>query len=100
MTCAKKQVWAVLTTTDGKQYTGENSCLHPVIVCPRVKGEGYGKCQYVCRQPAHAEIDAMREAFLNGSPLNGGKMEVSHHRVCSDCQKTMTEAGITWETIE
>ena len=97
MTCAKKVVTAVLSTSDGRQYTGTNSCDHPVIDCPRIKGEGYAKCKYICRQPCHAEIDAMRQAYLNGSPLKRGKMIVSHHRVCDDCQQAMTEAEIDWE---
>lgn len=99
VTCAKKVVTAVLLTKDGRQYTGTNSCDHPVIDCPRVKGEGYAKCKYICRQPAHAEIDAMRQAFVNKSPLKGGIMKVCHHRVCDDCQTAMIEAGIKWELV-
>ena len=96
VTCAKAIVTAVLHTKDGRQYTGRNDCDHPVTDCPRVVGEGYAKCKYICRQPCHAEIDAMRQAFINKSPLKGGMMIVSHHRVCGDCQIAMTEAGISW----
>lgn len=39
----------------------------------------------------------MRQAYLNGSSLKRGKMVVSHHRVCDDCQQAMTEAEIDWE---
>lgn len=97
MTCAKKVVTATLATTDGKKYTGYNDCFTPVLICPRVKGEGYGKCQYICGQKAHAEVDAMRIAYLQGSPLEGGVMTVRHKRVCEDCQSKMKEAGIRWQ---
>lgn len=97
MTCAKKRVWAVLTTRDGRQFTGTNDCLNPVDVCPRLDGEGYAKCGYVCQQPHHAEIDAMKEAHTHGADLEGGLMVVGHHRVCDDCKEAMVEAGISWE---
>ena len=97
MTCAKRYVRAVLTCQDGSIYEGDNGCHRPQPTCPRKEGEGYAKCAYVCRQPSHAEIDAMSQAFLDGKSIFGGHMVVHHKRVCDDCQVAMKDAGITWE---
>lgn len=100
MTCAKKRVTAVLTISNGSQYHGSNDCLSPQEKCPRLPSEGYKKCESVCQQPSHAEIDAINQCLADGYFPHNGHMIVNHHRVCDNCQDVMTAYEITWTCTE
>lgn len=100
MTCAKKVVVARLRCRDGKEYAGANDCGNPQSVCPRKEGEGYLKCMTVCKQPMHAEMDALFAAEDGGSEPRGGHMVIWHHRCCEECQRLLDRYQITWELKE
>jgi deoxycytidylate deaminase len=103
MTCAKAVVTARLlcrqdrTGHDSKYYIGNNSCRNPQDFCPREPGEGYLKCLSICRQPMHAEIDAIWQAQEDGAEPRGGHMVIFHDRCCENCQKILEQYRITWE---
>jgi hypothetical protein len=98
VTCAKTVVKATLTCLSGRAYRGENSCNNPQTSCPRAEGEGYSKCLSICKQPMHAEIQAMSAAIDAGDEIRGGHMSVHHDKVCSHCIQAMAAYGITWTT--
>lgn len=91
MTCAKRQVKAVLVGYSGRTYTGTNDCANPQDVCPREPGEDYEKCRSVCGQVGHAEIDALLQA---GPDARGGIMRVDHTYACDECIEAMKAAGV------
>lgn len=92
MTCAKRQVAAVLVSRNGHTYRGTNDCAQPQDVCPREPGEGYEKCKSICQQSHHAEVGALKQAALSA---RGGKMLVfNHNYCCQECLDAMAEAGI------
>lgn len=97
MTCAKQTVRCVLTNASGLvSGLGSNWCDSGVDVCPRAPGEGYEKCQTVCNQDGHAEIQALRYARLRGYNLTGGTAYISgHYHVCEPCARALRDAGIT-----
>lgn len=89
--CAKVRVQAVLIGRSGKAYVGENLCLAPQPVCPRLPGEGYEKCVSICAQLHHAEEQALRMA---GTDARGGVMLVGYHYCCDACTEAMIDAGV------
>ena len=91
MTCAKVRVVAFLVGRSGKWYDGENWCANPQQVCPRLPGEGYEKCQSVCQQNAHAEVEAIQAA---GDDACGGLMYVKYHYCCEACTRACNAAGV------
>ena len=91
MACAKAKVTALLIGRSGKWYDGENSCDAPQAVCPRLPGEGYEKCQSVCQQRSHAEVEAIAAA---GSDACGGIMLVNYHYCCDACTRACDAAGV------
>ena len=91
MTCAKKKVICFLVAEDGSIFTGSNDCQNPQATCPRKPWEGYEKCNSICKQKHHAEIDALQKA---GDKARGAKVYVVHKRVCPDCQKALDAAGV------
>jgi deoxycytidylate deaminase len=95
MTCVKKTVIAVLIAPNGKEYVGMNAALYPQESCPRVgdayRHEDYTLCKTVCGQRNHAEADAIEKA---GSDARGSTLYVAHHRVCTNCQRIIEEAGV------
>jgi deoxycytidylate deaminase len=99
MTCGKAVVLATLRCTDGRVYHGENACLDPRTVCPRLPGEGYAKCLHVCRQVTHAEIAALFAAIDAGSEPRGGHMVIKHSHICQDCRDTLRDYRVTWELL-
>lgn len=93
MTCAKQLVIAVIVDPDGREWVGTNAVDRPQRACPRLAGEGYAKCSDVCRQPAHAEIAALR---LAGENARGATMYLyGHTYVCTDCGLALARAGIS-----
>jgi len=95
MTCAKKTVIAVLVSPSGKEYVGTNSVRRPQLSCPRVGDayahEDYTLCSTVCDQQSHAEIEAIEKA---GPDARGSTLYVTHHRICTNCQRAIEEAGV------
>jgi pyrimidine deaminase RibD-like protein len=72
---------------------GENDCANPQAVCPRLAGEGYEKCQTICRQGEHAEIKALRQ--LEGSDLRHAVAYIhGHYYICEPCGAALRDAGI------
>jgi len=102
--CRKQTVVAFLTTSDGKRlYIGSNWCKTPVRPgeCPRAdmpSGSGYWMCKDICRQPAHAEVDALKKAGKDG--IGGMMYIVGHTRVCDDCSKKMKKAQVKWSLLK
>lgn len=95
--CAKKVVRCTLVSKTGWRFVGENLCVRPQLVCPRLPGEGYGKCTSVCEQPRHAEIAAL---LIAGDRARGTRAYIegiSH--VCRACQEAMTAAGVQSFTL-
>ena len=93
--CAKQRVIAEIMTPDGARFYGENLCENPQEICPRgdmKTGEGYHLCREVCRQGAHAEVNAIAEA---GSRSKGGRLTIhGHSYACASCRKAAWDAGI------
>lgn len=95
--CLKRSVLAVLVTTDGRTIMGTNAIKNTrVRQCPRDlagygPGEGYELCSRVCQQDKHAEVDAVaRCKDATGSTV----YVMGHDRCCSNCLKTMQDAGV------
>lgn len=87
MTCAKREVTAIVIGVSGRHYVGQNTCRNPQAVCPRTDGEGYEKCKTVCRQIGHAEEMAIAEA---GEDAFGGRIVVAGHvYVCRGCTQLL-----------
>lgn len=97
MTCAKRTVVCILLDKHGRMVaTGTNKCDNPQPSCPRLPGEGYEKCESVCMQDGHAEIQAIRSAKKRGFGLTGGTAIVAgHDHVCEHCRKWLERVGIT-----
>lgn len=89
--CAKRRMQAVLYGASGKVYAAENVCLNPQPVCPREPGEGYEKCQSICRQVAHGEVQVIAQA---GADARGGRLVISHWYACPSCEALCRAAGI------
>lgn len=95
--CAKRQVVCVITAIGGQRYRGENDCANPQSVCPRLPGEGYEKCQTICQQAGHAEIEALRAA---GPTARGAHAVLSgHYWMCEPCGAALRDAGVASLTI-
>lgn len=82
--CAKKQVTAIVG-----HNIGTNECENPQGVCPRGPGEGYDKCKSICKQGAHAEINALKEGSTSDTLYLYG-----HDHCCENCLQEMRKAGI------
>ena len=93
MSCAKQKVICRLVLLNGEVIEGENACLEPQDSCPREPGEGYHKCESICRQQGHAEQQAVRNAA--GKNLKGATATLSGHTYfCADCQHVLFDAGV------
>lgn len=96
MTCAKRTVVCIIVARDGRYATGSNICGNPQVSCPREAGEGYQKCKTVCRQGAHAEINALTEAKRIGLLLWGATAYIiGHNHACQDCLRALHDECIT-----
>lgn len=95
MTCARRVVTATYITPDGRRFVGRNDCDNPQTSCPRgdaPPGVGYELCSSVCRQPAHAEIVALRAA---GAAASGGLLYVEGHTyACRACLARADMLGV------
>lgn len=91
--CAKVRVRCTITTPSGEQFVGENVCQSPQDTCPREEGEGYEKCQSICRQLGHAEAVA---AYLAGDAAKGGwALLEGHTYACDPCKAALASIGVT-----
>jgi deoxycytidylate deaminase len=100
MTCAKQKVMCVIRARDGTMVIGENSCANPQPVCPRRPGEGYEKCDTICRQAGHAEQQALRNAERLRVDVRGGHAYMlGHYYACAGCCALLRDAGIASITI-
>lgn len=96
MTCAKRRVSCrIRHRATGREVWGYNSCDNPQVFCPRVGGEGYGKCKLVCQQRWHAEEGALLLAEEQGLPLEECEAWVyGIDKICGNCMRLMGNAGI------
>ena len=92
--CAKQTTIAVIEN-EGEFWVGSNWCANPQEECPRYdmkSGEGYELCKEICKQHAHAEVDACLNA---GEKAKGGTLYLIGHTYCCDnCKRVMEEHGI------
>lgn len=94
MTCAKAFVKATIVCDDGQNFVGTNDVRNPQRVCPRgadSERDSYELCKILCRQPGHAETEALR---LAGPWAVGATIFVEHWRVCDACAKALERAGV------
>jgi deoxycytidylate deaminase len=98
MTCAKKRVkcWIVVSKISGyHQFEGTNDVQNAQEACPRTEGEGYEKCRTICKQPAHAELIALKKALESGVDLHDATAYIEGiDHCCKNCQRQMYAAGI------
>jgi len=90
--CAKLRVRCIIVGETGTMYAGENDCANPQPACPRAPGEGYEKCQTICQQAGHAEIEALKVA---GDDARNGEAHVyGHYYACEPCARALRDAGV------
>lgn len=94
--CLKQTVRATIITPDGEWFIGTNHVENPQPSCPRADlptGVGYELCRDICRQPAHAEVNALFEA---GYRARGATLYLEGHTyACEPCKAACAAAGIT-----
>lgn len=95
MTCAKQTVSATIISLSGERFVGTNFALNPQAFCPRgnmPSGTGYELCKTICRQEAHAEVNAIAAA---GVLAMGATLYLEGHTyACEPCKAACSEAGI------
>ncbi len=93
--CRKQTVTATIVAPDGQQFSATNWTACPQARCPRegmATGAGYELCRDVCKQPGHAEINAVK---LAGDKARGGVMFIEGHTyACEPCIEAAKKAGI------
>ncbi len=93
--CAKQTVIATVVDVNGIHYTATNYCMAPQLTCARgglPTGQGYELCSSICKQPAHAEINALR---LAGEKARGGVLYLQGHTyACEPCTQAAYAAGV------
>ena len=95
--CVKATVKCVIVALDGQRFTGTNYCNNAQSACPRIAGEGYGKCKSICRQEGHAEIVAVA---LAGESCRGATAYLTGHTyACQPCQEALFGAGVSFLSI-
>lgn len=93
--CLKREVCAVIINSSGEIVVGQNTITATINKCPREKGEGYDKCLSICKQRAHAEVDAILKAEDRGMDIRGATLYlIGHHRVCNECQQICELKGL------
>jgi deoxycytidylate deaminase len=102
VTCAKLVVTCEIVPRGVEgAVIGTNGCDNPQSVCPRLPGEGYTKCESVCMQDGHAEMQALRRARALDVPLRGATAYITgHYHVCEPCARALRAAGIAKIVIE
>ena len=97
--CKDKTIIAVLRTTQDV-YFGTNGVKHQPDNCPRNQAndkinQGYEKCTDVCQQPAHAEINAIQQAYKAGDVVIGATINVyGTQHICQSCLYMLNLLGI------
>jgi deoxycytidylate deaminase len=95
MTCAKQVVTATIIAGDGRRFVGTNFALAPQPTCPRgdmPSGQGYELCNSICRQTAHAEVNAIAAA---ADAARGAVLYLEGHSyACAACTAACAAAGI------
>jgi hypothetical protein len=89
MTCAKATVTAWGFLEGGGTIVATNYCKSPQASCPRLPGEGYGKCHNICRTSGHAEENVLRLA----GELKVALIVVDYHYICDNCKRLCQERG-------
>lgn len=93
--CAKRRVVCHIMTAEGPTFTGENDCANPQPVCPRLPGEDYTKCQTICQQSGHAEIEALRAVRASTYDAEGAvALLEGHYWMCEPCGRALRDAGV------
>ena len=91
----KKQTTIAIIENNGQYWVGTNWVNNEQQECPRKDlptGVGYEMCKNICRQDAHAEVDACQKA---GENAKGATLYLLGHTYCCDsCKKVMNEYGI------
>jgi deoxycytidylate deaminase len=90
--CAKSPVRCVIRN-GYMEFTGENDCANPQAVCPRAPGEDYTKCQTICQQAGHAEVEAVKKAGIHAK--HGTAYLFGHYYACEPCARALRDAGVT-----
>jgi deoxycytidylate deaminase len=100
VTCAKRTVYCAIYDVFGNAVGASNRCDNPQEVCPRLPGEGYAKCESICMQNGHAEMQALRAAKKHGMDVrNGRAYVVGHDYACAHCCMMLKAAGVASVTI-
>ncbi len=97
--CLKRPVYVLIVTTNSKRFYGMNHInVDHLSECPRQNfptGEGYELCENVCRQFAHAEVNAVADALAVGADLREAKVYLTGHDYCCEsCLNHMWGYGI------
>ena len=95
--CAKRRVICSITYGGSPEefVVGENDCASPQPICPRRPGEGYEKCQSVCQQAGHAEVQAVAAAKAANIDLTGASAIIAgHYWMCEACGRALRDAGV------
>jgi len=93
--CAKITVFAKLLLISGEVFEGFNSCACPQKECPRDEDDGYEKCKKICKQTAHAEVNAINAAINQDLDVVGSTLIVyKHTNICNDCHNYANNAGV------
>jgi deoxycytidylate deaminase len=99
--CAKQRVTAVVSHDDPNHdpqsvVIGENVCLTPRALCPRMPGEGYAKCYTHCSQLGHAEEVVLRVVRHLGIPFERiTRITVyGHTGPCDNCRSMLGAYGL------
>jgi deoxycytidylate deaminase len=94
--CAKQTVTCKIFPTGHHGFVGRNACANAQPTCPRAPGEGYAKCQSVCQQGGHAEIQALAAAREAGADLEGATAIITgHYYACEPCARALRDAGVS-----
>jgi deoxycytidylate deaminase len=93
--CVKQVVTATIVAPNGDRWIATNYCQTPQTTCARAgmpTGVGYGLCWSACRQPGHAEINAL--AAAGGGALGATLYVEGPTYACDSCARAAAAAGI------
>ncbi len=89
--CAKARARCVIRN-GYVEFWGENDCANPQPVCPRTPGEDYTKCQTICQQAGHAEVEALKKAGIHAR--GAVAYLFGHYYACEPCARALRDAGV------